>query len=228
MDIVFVLVAPAVPENIGASCRALKTMGFNKLRLVATQAQFEKQAHVLAHGSADVLQDAQCYDDLTAALVDVDWAVATSAKARHHWRELTPAQNLTSLIVEKGDTVQTVAIVFGCESSGLSNEDLALCDQVSNIALPVSYPSLNLSQAVMLYAYELRQLANKESGETVPAPASTEGQFAALKQKVLPLLDSLGFERDSKMTGWVMQNLPKANAKAIGFLHTLCDKIVAK
>ena len=85
MEIVFVLVEPAVPENIGASARALKTMGFDQLRLVNTQQHLEKQARILAHGSGDILAQAQAYDSLPAALADIDLAIATSAKPRHHW-----------------------------------------------------------------------------------------------------------------------------------------------
>lgn len=83
MDICFVLVRPAVPENVGACARALKTMGFATLRIVGSDAHRDKRAYILAHGAGDVLDNAQSFPDLDAALVDVDFVVGTSAKERH-------------------------------------------------------------------------------------------------------------------------------------------------
>lgn len=224
MDIVFILVAPAVPENVGASARALKTMGFGQLRLVNTQAHQHKQARILAHGSGELLEQAGYFEDLAQALADVDLVIGTSAKARHQWRSLTPAHELAALVQAKGASVGRVAIVFGCEESGLSNDQLALCHLISCIALPVSYPSLNLSQAVMLYAYELRSLAMPASASQTTVASEPQGQYLALRHKLSGLLASQGFGPDSKLGRWALELLPRADAKAIGFLHALCDK----
>lgn len=228
LDIVFILVAPAVPENIGASCRALKTMGFGRLRLVATEAHQHKQARILAHGSGEVLEAAEVFPDLASALTDVDLAIATSAKGRHQWRSLTPANELAPLIAAKGDTVARTAIVFGCEESGLSNEQLALCQLISCIPLPVTYPSLNLSQAVMLYAYELRSLALSVTSPAAAVEDGRQSQYLSLRHKTQLLLEQQGFGPESKLARWALELLPQADAKAIGFLHALCDKITQR
>lgn len=235
MEIVFILVAPAVPENVGASCRALKTMGFSQLRLVATQAHRHKQARILAHGSTDILARASTYATLKEALVDVDWVIGTSAKPRHQWRDLTPADALAPLIRAKGNTLHRIALVFGCEESGLSNEQLMLCDQIASIELPSPYPSLNLSQAVMLFAYELRGLNVPNPSEGIqmggvsahdtPVATGATAQYAVLKVKLSDVLVSLGFDPGSKLSRWAMEKLPRSDAKAIGFLHALCDKL---
>ncbi|UTA47758.1 tRNA/rRNA methyltransferase [Simiduia sp. 21SJ11W-1] len=222
MDVVFVLVAPAVPENVGASCRALKTMGFHQLRLVATEAHAQKQARILAHGSTDVLEGARHYDSLQAALADVDLSIGTSAKARHPFRSLTPAHELAPVLANKAGTLGRVAVVFGCEASGLSNDDVIQCDLVSNIALGAPYPSLNLAQAVMLYAYELRGLA---LGAQQPEAPSDAQQYRALREKVSALLQAHRYGPESKLARWALEMLPKADTKAIGFLHALCDKL---
>lgn len=227
MEIVFVLVAPAVPENVGASCRALKTMGFTQLRLVATEAHQHKQARILAHGSTDVLGSAGHYDTLAAALDDIDLSIGTTAKDRHQWQEPVAATDLAALIATKASALQRVALVFGCEESGLSNQQLALCDLVSSIDLAVSYPSLNLSQAVMLYAYELRSLAPRLVDDE-RAKRTDCGQWAALKPKTEQLLQQLGYQPDSKLARWAMAHLVKADVKAVGFMHTLCDKIALR
>lgn len=224
MEILFVLVAPAVPENVGASCRALKTMGLQQLRLVDTLAHTHKQARILAHGSQDILDAATVYPSLADALCDIDLAIGTSAKARHHFRSLTPAHALAPLLSSKAASVGRVALVFGCEASGLSNEDLALCDLVSNIELPAPYPSLNLAQAVMLYAYELRGL----QACTQPAPAPDAQQYRALRHKVTQLLQQHHYQTDSKLARWALELLPRADTKSLGFLHSLCDKLLKK
>ncbi|MET0378363.1 MAG: tRNA/rRNA methyltransferase, partial [Spongiibacteraceae bacterium] len=186
MQIIFVLVRPAVPENIGAAARALKTMGFIELRIVGTVAHREKQARILAHASTDILDNAQEFSDLSAALADIDFSVATSAKDRHDRRYSFSPPELRANLIGKQGAVKKVAIVFGCEESGLSNGELALCDALSSVPLATSYPSLNLAQAVMLYAYELSACATLTEN-AVPESA----EWAALKQRITPLLDSL-------------------------------------
>ena len=98
--------------------------------------------------------------------------------------------------VEAGaSAVERIAIVFGCEESGLSNEQLEACDLLTGIPLAVSYPSLNLSQAVMLYAYELGQLhlAVTNGEHTGAIPVSQSAQWLALKGKLESLLPALSF-----------------------------------
>lgn len=221
MELVFVLVEPAVPENIGASARALKTMGFGQLRLVNTRQHQEKPARILAHGSGDILTAAGLYPDLPAALEDVDLAIATSAKPRHRWRDLLAPAQVRELIASKSEALNRVAVVFGCEESGLNNEQLACCDLLSGIPLAVTYPSLNLSQAVMLYAYELSSLQPKAEAAAV----ADRGQFLALKQKLAERLPALSFGEDSTLYRWAMEKIGRLDQKDIGFLHALCDKL---
>ncbi len=203
-------------------------MGLQHLRLVDTEAHTHKQARILAHGSTDVLGNARVYAELADALADVDLAIGTSAKARHQWRSLTPAHELGELIADKAGVVARVALVFGCEASGLSNEDLALCDLVSSIELPAPYPSLNLAQAVMLYAYELRGLRATAQPEIQSVNGSDAQQYRALREKVSQLLLEHRYGADSKLTKWAMELLPRADSKAIGFLHSICDKLLKR
>lgn len=220
MEICFVLVRPAVPENVGAAARALKTMGFARLRIVGSEAHREKPARILAHASTDILDEAQSFADLDAALRDVDFAIGTSAKARHDKRyNLTPAQ-LREAIVAKGASVARVAIVFGCEESGLSNAELDCCDALSTIALATAYPSLNLAQSVMLYAYELAQIELAP-----PADAANVEEWAALKHRVNRLLDSLDVPADGKLRAWALERLASASQEDVGFLHMLCRHV---
>jgi tRNA/rRNA methyltransferase len=216
MDIIFILVRPAVPENIGAAARALKTMGFSRLRIVGSTAHREKPARILAHASTELLDNAEEFSDLAAALVDIDFSIATSAKDRHDRRYSFLPPELRANLMEKQNVVQRAAIVFGCEESGLSNSELALCDALSSIPLATSYPSLNLAQAVMLYAYELSQCAT-----SLNAMNADQAEWRALKLRLEQSLNTLDVP-DGKLREWVMERLTSANQVDVGFLHMLC------
>lgn len=223
LEICFILVRPAVPENIGAAARALKTMGFAQLRIVGSQAHREKPAYILAHASAELLDNAQAFADLDTALADVDFAIGTSAKSRHDKRyNLSPAQ-LREAIVGKGASVGRVAIVFGCEESGLSNDELDRCDALSTIPLATTYPSLNLAQSVMLYAYELSQIERSQS-DTI---ADIE-EWSALKARMNALLDRLDVPENGKLRAWALERLTLATQEDVGFLHMLCRHVEMK
>lgn len=221
-DICFILVRPAVPENVGAAARALKTMGFAKLRIVGSDVHREKQARILAHGSNDILEQAEVFPDLAAALVDIDFSVATSAKQRHDRRySLAPAE-LRASIETKAGVLQRVAIVFGCEESGLSNTELALCDTLSGIPLATDYPSLNLAQAVMLYAYELGAL------QALPAAAADVGEWRALKGRIEKLLVQLDVDENSKLARWADERCAVLARDDVLFLHQLLARLEEK
>lgn len=218
----FILVRPAVPENVGAAARALKTMGFADLRIVGSAAHREKPARILAHASTELLDNAREFPDLDAALRDVDFVIGTSAKSRHDKRySLAPAQ-LRTAIVDKGASVSRVAIVFGCEESGLSNDELNRCDALSTIPLATTYPSLNLAQSVMLYAYELSQIDT-----ATPVTTADADEWRALKQRVAELLNRLDVPVDGKLRAWALERLAVATQEDVGFLHMLCRHVEA-
>lgn len=219
MEICFVLVRPAVPENVGAAARALKTMGFSRLRIVGSDAYLQRKAYILAHGAGDVLDSVEAFPDLAAALDDVDFSVATSAKHRHDRRyNLTPAELRTALAA-KGGSVARAAVVFGCEESGLSNAELVLCDALTSIPLATTYPSLNLGQAVMLYAYELAALA-------APAPVAADaGEWRAAKLRLRAALARLGVAPDSPLAQWADERSAVLGRDDVRFLHMLLGRL---
>lgn len=226
MAIHFVLVKPAVPENIGAAARAIKTMGFNDLRIVASEQHLHKQARILAHGAQDILEGAKQYEDLPAAISDMDWVIGTSAKRRLGKRYHYSAAQLQGLIESKRDTVREVAVVFGCEESGLSNQQLACCDTVSFIPIAQSYPSLNLGQAVMLYAYSLAQISPGEAMTSGAEVADhSAGSWKNLKEKVTQLFAKIAVSPDEKLYRWALERLSVAEAKDVQFLHSLLARI---
>ncbi len=222
MQIHFVLVESQVPENVGASARALKIMGFDRLRLVNSRILQEPRTQWVAHGSREILEGAQLFDSLQDAVADMDLVIGTSAKARHNTRYLYSPDELKPLLLNKGASAERVALVFGREDRGLSGEELACCDLLTSIPMAVSYPSLNLGQAVMLYAWELAELPQQAEGQ--PRSELT-GQLRTLRSRVEALLERLEVEPESKLHRWADERLGGLAEKDIHFLHSLCGDL---
>ncbi|MCD8546913.1 MAG: tRNA/rRNA methyltransferase [Aeromonadaceae bacterium] len=222
MDIYFVLMSPARAENVGAAARAMKTMGFNRLRVVNSRVHQEAAAGWVAHGAQEILAEAEHFVDLPSALADMDLVVATTARRRGHQQIYLTADELKVQLQGKPD-LRRVAILFGCEESGLSNEQLAQADLVSYLPLKVEYPSLNLGQAIMLYAYELSRLSLPVLPASAPLPA--EAQVRALKQRIHGLFGELAISPDEKLAQWVMTGVPMLSQRDLNLLHLLCKDL---
>ena len=222
MQLAFVLVEPKVPENVGAAARALCTMGFGELWLVNSDLHTRPEAHWLAHGSDHILDNARIFPDLASVRNSVDLLMATSAKPRHNRQDWHPPGQLRSVLADKGEAVATAALVFGREDRGLANDELALCDLLTGIPMKVSYPSLNLAQSVMLYAWELSGL----SLATEQAPADQpDASLGHLRQRLERLLPELDAPPDGKLSQWALERLALLSSRDIGFVHTLCGNI---
>ncbi|HHQ4886363.1 TPA: tRNA/rRNA methyltransferase [Aeromonas veronii] len=230
MKLYFVLVAPARPANVGAAARAMKTMGFDAMRLVASRVHEEEEASWVAHGAQEILTQAEAFDTLPEALADMDLVIATTARERGRYQHyLTPAEIREQ--IRSKPSLGKVAIVFGCEESGLSNEQLAEVDLISYLPLKVSYPSLNLGQAIMLYAYEMSQLMDELNADGAAAVAENfdnAGQVRVLKSKTAELLGELGVSQDEKLHQWVMDRVPMLPQRDLNMLHLLCKDLARK
>ncbi len=144
------------PGNIGAAARAMKTMGLSQLYLVEPGLFPNSQAEAMASGASDVLASAVVCENLTQALTGTVLALGVSARRRDITSEvLTPAQAASRLLTEAH--LAPVALVFGNETSGLSNEELGSCQGLVSIHANPEYGSLNLAAAVQVLSYEVRQ-----------------------------------------------------------------------
>ena len=230
MKLYFVLVAPARPANVGAAARAMKTMGFDAMRLVASRVHEEEEASWVAHGAQEILTQAEAFETLPEALADMDLVIATTARERGRYQHyLTPGEIHEQ--IRSKPSLGKVAIVFGCEESGLSNEQLAEVDLISYLPLKVSYPSLNLGQAIMLYAYEMSQLMDELNADGAAAVAENfdnAGQVRVLKSKTAELLGELGVSQDEKLHQWVMDRVPMLPQRDLNMLHLLCKDLARK
>lgn len=222
MQLHIILVSPARPENVGAAARAMKTMGFGSLRIVDSEAHLLPAAARLAHGATDILDRAVHFDTLAAALADVDFTVATTARHRARFHYYCSAAQLLPQLEEKQRWVAQAALVFGREDTGLTNEELALADILTGVPMQAVYPSLNLGQAVMVYCYQLAALNRVAANAHA---AAQPGQLAALHRRFDRLLATLSVDDDRKLADWLHQRLGLATQRDMAMLHTLLQDI---
>jgi tRNA/rRNA methyltransferase len=204
MEFVFILVEPAVPENIGASARALKTMGFSELRLVNPCHFRNTKAKQLAHGSHEVLENAKVFDSLAQASEDCHFVIGTSAKHRRVKHDYYQITEIAELVRSKKNIINRVGMVFGREDHGLENDELSSCDMISYIPMKTVYPSLNLAQAVMIYAYELSHIDVTSQVRKIPAK---EDEFRNLKKKAGEFLTKNQINRNQVLYNRIFERL---------------------
>lgn len=162
-----VLSRPTHPGNIGAVARAMKTMYLGSLRLVAPGRFPAPEADAMAAGAEDVLARARVFDTLDEAVRDCPLVVGTSARPRRiHWPALTPPEAAGRALLAEAAGGNAVALVFGQERTGLTNQELDRCHAVVAIPANPAYPSLNLAGAVQILAYELLQAGLRADRET--------------------------------------------------------------
>ncbi len=174
-----VLVRPARPANVGAAARAMKNMGLGVLKLVGPPGALPgPEARRLAHGAEDVFDAATVWEDLGAAVAPSTLVVGTSGRpAPGAWTPRQMAQEAAALAGGR-----RMSLIFGPEATGLTREELALCHRRVHIPTDRAQPSLNLAQAVLLMAYEIRLSATGPDGEGGAARASAGEQERALDE----------------------------------------------
>ncbi|MDJ0022749.1 MULTISPECIES: tRNA/rRNA methyltransferase [Pantoea] len=225
MSFPLILVSPARPENIGAAARAMKTMGFTELRIVASDAWQDPAARRVAHGAGEILDNVQTYATLSDALADVDFSVATTARSRAKFRYYATPVQVETILQEKRQWLPRIALVFGREDSGLTNEELDQVDLLTGIPMAADYPSLNLGQAVMVYCY---QLASLNQVTVTPAETANALQLQALRQRFQQLLSTLEVSDDTKMVDWIDQRIGLLEQRDSAMLHRLLHDVEKK
>ncbi len=187
-----VLLGTSHPGNLGAVARAMKVMGLSDLALVDAKCAIDDEARARASGAVDVLETARRFDSLDAALADTLLAVACTSRRRDlPHPAFTPRQAAPDMLALARSG--PVAVVFGSETYGLSNEQLMKCRWLINIPTNPDYASLNLGAAVQVLAYELRCTA----GDAVlPLPEFAPATHAAQEELLSELekaLVAIGF-----------------------------------
>lgn len=194
----FVLMRPRNAENLGAAARALKNCGLSDWVWVRPEVEDLEPARRLAVHAGDVLDAARRADTLEEAVADCVWVVGTSSRKVEGKRRLPPRAVGEELVARAPQG--PVALVFGDERSGLTNAEVERVHDLSAVPTAPEQPSINLAQAVLLYAYEVR-VAVLEAAATPPGPlpaAATDAELAQVESTLESVLTTGGFLVDAQ------------------------------
>jgi len=188
MKVRIVLLRPAEPMNVGGVARAMKNCALDDLLLVAPRTEDWVTARRIAVHAQDLLASPRIAPTLAEAIADCEWVVGTTSRVLPGRASLTPREVAT----RAASIAERVAVVFGGEESGLSNEDLLRCHDVSTIPSGLEQPSFNLAQAVLVYGYELF-LGSHAPQEAKPVERAKEEELGHIERAMRELLGASGF-----------------------------------
>jgi tRNA/rRNA methyltransferase/tRNA (cytidine32/uridine32-2'-O)-methyltransferase len=190
-DIIIILVRPEEAGNVGAVCRAMKNFGLSRLRLVNPGELHEGTVRARAVHAEDIWIGAEYFTSLEAAVADCSLVIGTTRRRGRKRKAVTMPPDETAAFLK--NRAGNAALLFGNERTGLEDGELNLCSLASHIPVSGDFPSLNLSHAVQIYAYELFITISgflPVAGEWIPM---NKQQFDALARSVTGSLESLGF-----------------------------------
>ena len=226
LEIHFILYKPAVPGNVGAAARAMKTMGFSNLRLIDPCDHLGDEARMLAHGSQEILESARTFEDFEHAVADLDLLVCTTAKGRSAKHDYHSSRDIREQLENKREFLSRVGILFGTEESGLPNALILQSDMAMSIPMAGSYPSLNLAQSVMVTAYEL-SLLNQPGKPGTSLSKSSEG-WGTLKRQSAQLLNEAGILEGSPLYHRIMERMATLSGTDIPLFLSVLSRIKKK
>ena len=229
-----VLCETSHPGNIGAAARAMKTMGLSRLVLVKPKHFPHADADAFASGALDTLREAVVCDSLDEALAGTVLAVAATSRHRDLTHEVVDCREACKRLVQDASH-GAVALVFGPERTGLTIRDVNKCQLIAAIPANPDYASLNLAQAVQVFAYELRMSA----GGTAPRPpgnseAATHQEVEGYYRQLEDVFQASGF-LDPQRPKRLMQRMRRLFARSHlekeevnilrGFLRAVRDRM---
>jgi tRNA (cytidine32/uridine32-2'-O)-methyltransferase len=216
-NIRIILVETTHPGNIGATARAMKSMELSKLYLIAPKFFPHVEATARAAGADDVLAKACVTETLDEALVNCNLIIGTSARLRALPLRLISPRESAEIIKEQSENVE-IAILFGRENNGLTNEELLRCHYHINIPTNINFTSLNLASAVQIIAYELYTVIGDKNNLTqkslVTDEFATAEDAALLYEQLQRTLIDIGF-LNSQHPRQLMQRLKRLFNRAI-------------
>ena len=197
MPVRIVLLRPRNPENLGAVARALRNFGLDDWAIAALGTHDFATARRVAVHAEELLDRPRLVRTLDEAVADCAWVVGTSSRRVRGKRVLAPAEVAREALARAAEG--TTAIVFGDERSGLTNEEVHRCHDLSAIPASDAQPSLNLAQAVLVYAYEVAQAvaaagaAGAGRSPGAPPRGATDAELLAVEAALREALRARGF-----------------------------------
>ncbi len=190
--IYIILVEPQSPGNIGMACRAMKNMGFTKLRIVKGCDRFHPESLKFAVAAKDLLESAEIFPDLASATADCTLTVGTTRRHGKYRQEIFSPTEVANRFREQISYDCHGAIIFGREDNGLTTEELSLCRWHATIPTSAEYGSLNLAQSILLFCYELAKFAEPVGGIR-PLELANSGEMESLFTHLNSTLSKVGF-----------------------------------
>ncbi len=190
-----VLVEPSHPGNIGGTARAMKTMGLHRLVLVNPARYPDPQADWRAAGAMDVLDGAKVVTDVAEAIADCHYVIGTSTRARAIPWPAVLAKDLGPVLAEQAPDAE-IAILFGREDSGLSNDELQRCHTHLQIPSSKEYGSLNLAMAVQVICYEVFQYMEQAFVQVSADSQLVQDEVSAIGQRIWDKDPASGVQMD--------------------------------
>jgi tRNA (cytidine32/uridine32-2'-O)-methyltransferase len=225
-----VLVEPEYPGNVGSAARAMFTLGLSELVVVNPVCDPQsEEAYWLAHSAAEVVKNARVVSRLEEALADTVFSVGTTRRVRRvGYPIFTPEEAVAQIRGREGGA--PVAIVFGRESSGLTNPELALCSIQSTIPTATEKHSLNLAQAVLIYGYLLFQASLEPARREHHWNLATHTEMERFYGHLLETLTRLRTKPATTMENYlarfrrVISRIP-LETRDVNLLHKLLAKV---
>ncbi|RJR33026.1 MAG: RNA methyltransferase [Desulfobacteraceae bacterium] len=227
-NIAIVLVEPQIPENIGAAARAMSNMGLARLILVKPKnCDLYRVLKMATGNSADIVEEMEFFEGLQEALAPFGHIVGTTARTGSHRPAMTDPRRLAADLSPIADS-NRVAILFGPEDRGLSNEHLRYCHTIATIPT-AAFASLNLAQAVMIVCYELFLAGNVPSTENLPRLAN-RFELEGMYEHLADVLMKIGFINPQNPEHWMLNvrrflsRLP-LRAREVRIIRGICRQI---
>lgn len=245
-NIYFTLVEPKEPGNIGAAARAMKNMEFNNLCLVNPPLMSDDDAGKFAHNSIDILSSAEIHSSVHSAIGDKHYVVGTSRRRGRRRGVYLPVDEGARRMRELAEG-HKVSLLFGREDRGLYNDEIEECGFLMTVPANREHPSLNLGQAVMIFAYELSMTdVRKQGGEhrtltesllaATPPEMAKQSDLVCLYERMENALRLLEYipDNDKIVRRKVMQNMKHCLGRAgltqweFNMFHGICKQIEKK
>ena len=197
-----VLNRPRIPENIGAAARAICNMGMGRLVVVSPEnPDPERMLRMATHKAAHLVKNMRVYSELEEAVSDFGYIVGTTARTGGVRRPiLTPREVAADLFPIAAQN--KIALVFGSEDKGLTNQEIRYCHQLVKIPT-AQFSSLNLAQAIMIVCYEIR-LASAQSPERVIPKLASSTELERMYERVRDILIKISFIQPENPEHWMM------------------------
>jgi tRNA/rRNA methyltransferase len=209
-----VLVEPQLGENIGAAARAMANFGLGDLRLVRPRDGWpSKKARAAASGALGIVDDARMFESTEAAIADLNFVYATTARSRDLPKEVVGPREAVAVLKARAAAGQATGILFGRERWGLTNEEIALADTIVTFPVNPAFASLNMAQAVLLVCYEWLsagldgKLPTRVAVPEIDVTPARKAHLLGLIRHLEEALEPTGYFRTADMKPTMVQNL---------------------